>query len=327
MKKKILLVGPVPPPVGGVSIHVARLTNRIISSADLDCALLDIGRLKFYDHKLQRKNIVESLSFFISCDIVHLHISHKWKFLIARISKMFGKKVIYTRHNARMAGSENDIKFHSLVDAAIFVSLKNTGVLDEKSYLIPAFISAPPGHFLPEKVLQELVKYKKVICAISSHPENKPALIDEKDIYGFDLLLQAFENSASDSDILLLLLDPFGTMKAAYEKKVSQLKLKGKQILYLTETIDFSELLKYLTIYVRPTRSDGDSIAIREALETGVKVLASDCCLRPEGVELFASNNISSLEANLDRVLNMPDHLPKKQPEFSEMIIDIYRKL
>ena len=36
MKIKVLHIGPVPPPVGGVSVHIARLTHRIIATDDLD---------------------------------------------------------------------------------------------------------------------------------------------------------------------------------------------------------------------------------------------------------------------------------------------------
>jgi len=327
MKKKILFIGPVPPPVGGVSIHISRLAQKISSTEDLSCAVFDIGRLKYFDHDLKNAGLRKVISFFISCNIVHIHLSHKWKVHIARFAKFFGKSVFYTRHNPRTKENSNtDERLHKIADMAIFVSLKSSELLDEKSHLIPAFIPSLSVSSLSPVLKNELSKYKNVICAISSHPEKKSSLINGEDLYGFDLLLQAYENCETRKDHLLLLIDPLGTMKSIYEEKLGKINAGGKPILYLTETIDFSSLVKYIHIYVRPTRSDGDSIAIREALEAGVKVLASDCCERPAGVKLFAGNNIESLATTLEIVLSMPKPLPEIQPDFSKMIIDLYRR-
>lgn len=326
MKKKILFIGPVPPPLGGVSIHISRLAQKISSTEDLTCAVLDIGRMKFYDHDLKNVSLIKVISFFLSCHIVHIHVSHKWKFQIARLAKYFGKCVFYTRHNPRTNSIHSDERLHRIVDKAIFVSLKGGESLDEKSHLIPAYIPPEFVSSLAADLKNELSEYKNVICAISSHPEKSAALLEGDDLYGFDLLLEAYENFTTTKDQLLLLVDPLGTMKFIYEEKIRQINASGKPILYLTGTIDFSALVKYIQIYVRPTRSDGDSIAIREALEAGVKVLASDCCERPAGVKLFAGNSIESLALNLDLVLGLPKPLPEVQPDFSKMIIDLYRK-
>src|SRR5439155_21144651 len=46
-------------------------------------------------------------------------------------------------------------------------------------------------------------------------------------------------------------------------------------------------LFARVELYVRPTRSDGDSVAMRESLAAGTPVVASDAAPRPEGCRLF----------------------------------------
>jgi glycosyltransferase involved in cell wall biosynthesis len=46
--------------------------------------------------------------------------------------------------------------------------------------------------------------------------------------------------------------------------------------------------LAWANLLVRPTSTDGDSGFVREAIATGVRVVASDCVPRPAGVELFS---------------------------------------
>ena len=44
--KKIVLIGTIPPPVGGVSIHLSRFFNKYKYHKDLDLFLLDIKKKK-----------------------------------------------------------------------------------------------------------------------------------------------------------------------------------------------------------------------------------------------------------------------------------------
>ena len=69
-------------------------------------------------------------------------------------------------------------------------------------------------------------------------------------------------------------------------------------------------LWRNVDIYVRPTSTDGDSVAVREVIDEGTIVIASDVCVRPEGVivykygddESFNSAVIANLNRNKDMV-------------------------
>jgi glycosyltransferase involved in cell wall biosynthesis len=324
MKTKVFLIGPVPPPTGGVSNHIARLTRRIKASEDIDAFVFDAGRFRFFDRNLNVSNAFRAIAFFLMCDIIHIHISNKWKVFIARFARAFGKKVVYTRHNIRSINSTGDKKLHALSDCAIHVSKVMSDLIDEKTYIIPAYIPADTVRALNEKLIQQIKSFDTIIAAISSHPPNRPAVVNGKDIYGFDILLNAYRDLAIDNKVLLL-LDPSGTMEANYSSDVEALNQMGKSVIYLTEKIDFVGLAKFLSVYVRPTRTDGDSIAVREALEVGVKVVASDCVDRPEGVRLFKSDDTNSLTNALQTAIEAPKVDPVVQADFSRQILDLYR--
>jgi glycosyltransferase involved in cell wall biosynthesis len=59
-------------------------------------------------------------------------------------------------------------------------------------------------------------------------------------------------------------------------------------------------------LFVRPTRADGDSISVREALGLGVRVLASDVGQRPPGVVRFSVGDPASLAAGARAALAGP---------------------
>lgn len=326
MKRKVFFIGPVPPPVGGISIHIARMMRKISVSEDFECAVLDIGRMKYFDQNLVQKNILHAVTYFFSADIIHLHIAHKWKVGIGRISKLFNKKLIYTRHNVHSSNFKTTSHLHKIADAAIYVSSAPSDAIDQKTKVIPAFISSESNLELNDQLKSIFYRYKTIIAAISTHPTKKPALLKGKDIYGFDLLLEAYGNLVVEN-ALLLLLDPASAIKNVYQSQVASLNISGKDVLYITESVDFSSLIKYLTLYVRPTQIDGDSIAIRESLEAGVKVLASDSVIRPDGVNLFKVNDVNSLLENMQKLLAAPIVTPKRQPDFSIQILELYREL
>jgi glycosyltransferase involved in cell wall biosynthesis len=61
----------------------------------------------------------------------------------------------------------------------------------------------------------------------------------------------------------------------------------------------FFDLLIASEMFLRPTYADGDSLALREALEKGCKVLASDCVARPSGVQVFKTGDVDALRVHL----------------------------
>jgi glycosyltransferase involved in cell wall biosynthesis len=62
-------------------------------------------------------------------------------------------------------------------------------------------------------------------------------------------------------------------------------------------------LIRAADVVVRSTFADGDSIAVREAVGLGVPVVASDTDYRPDGVALFRKGNAVDLHRQVTRII------------------------
>ena len=61
------------------------------------------------------------------------------------------------------------------------------------------------------------------------------------------------------------------------------------------------------SLFLRPTRYDGDSLSVREALAMGVRVVASATDFRPPGVTLYQTDSFDDLLAKVTGVLATGD--------------------
>src|SRR5436190_1101778 len=61
---------------------------------------------------------------------------------------------------------------------------------------------------------------------------------------------------------------------------------------------------RYDVILVRPTRIEGDAVAVREAVHAGVPVVASDVVERHSGAATFATGDVAGLRCTLEHVLD-----------------------
>src|SRR5213593_1927627 len=66
-------------------------------------------------------------------------------------------------------------------------------------------------------------------------------------------------------------------------------------------------VMSRLTIFVRPTLFDGDSRSVREALSLGVPVVASNTGYRPAGVKLFQKGSVPEMTASIREVIEAAD--------------------
>jgi glycosyltransferase involved in cell wall biosynthesis len=73
-------------------------------------------------------------------------------------------------------------------------------------------------------------------------------------------------------------------------------------------------------LFVRPTRADGDSLAVREARALGIRVVASDAAARPPGTALFATGDWRSLARAVKRALAAPPPPPARGDGFPALL-------
>jgi glycosyltransferase involved in cell wall biosynthesis len=112
--------------------------------------------------------------------------------------------------------------------------------------------------------------------------------------HGVDLLLRS---SARIRRILPhhgVLIIAFKSKDLQYEREIERLRTEldlAEAVLIPSAFENVAEALRQSDVFVRPTLSDGDSIAVREAMTVGLPVVASDVGYRPPGIILFPAGD------------------------------------
>lgn len=269
----IIIFGTIPPPIGGVTKSIENLFN-----------------------SLKSKNIFVKLisikSLYKRYDIAHIHYSKSWKRLLGLIiGRILAKKVIFTLHGNNYKKDFYNKINSKLTDGVIFL---NNNVYEKESNLFKNSI-------ILTSLFQEGIKTTIVESNILTKQENKIYLLiyaydkvyqDNKDIYGVDFILNNI--NALDEKYIIVLIDP----KKGYESDV-QIIPKNK-LIYLDYKVNFISLLEEIDIYIRPTSTDGNSVAVQEALMLGKKVVASDIVNRGEYVTSYKYNDFEDFTLKLN---------------------------
>ena len=120
---------------------------------------------------------------------------------------------------------------------------------------------------------------------------NSRFFLKGEEVYGVEFVLQCLKDYPSAE---LTIIDISGE----YKETVA-LMARETDIKYIDRAVNFLDALAKIDIYLRPTSTDGDSVAVREALLCGVKVLASDVVDRPTGVNTYRYGNKKDFIRNL----------------------------
>lgn len=331
--RNVVLIGPMPPPIGGVSTHLSRLLLRSRDEEKLNLCVWDIRRLRLHTQDGSSRNPISLLICLLRADIIHVHLSRKLKLFLVRFSKICGKKVIYTHHNSRNLTEALTLRTMKSVDRVILVrplTEKFPIDIQKKCKVIPAYLHAQESEELPAELTLQFTG-DNILFAHCYQRKPDPILIDGKDLYGFDTILKSVDSlmiSHPDEVLTLLLADPADAMHEFYASQLIDLKkYSGLKIIYWNKQLNFSSALKHCSILIRATRSEGDAISVREALHAGVPVLASNCVERPEGVTLFETGDYEALANALFKQISSPVKKTYPQPDFAQEVFKIYNSI
>jgi glycosyltransferase involved in cell wall biosynthesis len=271
----------------------------------------------------------------VSKEIVHIHISAAERFFLVGflIRIMVGNRSsIITIHSGRIESIATNMakgKVKALgwllrrFDKLIVVNERQKELLNsifkisEKSIeVIPAFL--PPSY---SKKWNVIPKGKNRLIVASGY--GTP-------IYGYEVLIDAvsdlFGQGIKFETFLVLYTESDPIYKTKIREKAAEI---GVHIVGGMPPDDFISLLMQTHIFVRPTFTDGDSNALREAHWAGAHVIASDCVNRPKWSHLFSCGDSKSLSSQISHLINKdrpgPSRTNNDIPKSD--IIDVYRMI
>lgn len=309
-----LIIGKIPPPIGGVTIHVQRL--------------IDTLKDKEFEYKFMRLEISNLPKIIINLfryKFFHLHASNVYiQFLFSLISKMSGRKSIITYHCdlSRYIGIKNQLLLLSVRLSKYPIVLNENSLKialnhNKNSQQISSFIPPINDTVISDGTVNEIYKLKSRYSKVFA--TNAYGIKYDKnnaEIYGILDLIEVFNNTV---DFSLIISDPSGD----YHEYCIENKIPVNQnILILNYPHSFCEILKLSDASIRNTSTDGDSLSIKESLYYNKLTFATNVVSRSKGVITYKRGDYSILFKNIE-----PPAVDRNNLNGSVELIKLYNKI
>lgn len=320
---KVLLVGPFPPPHGGVSVHVMMLQRLLLQSGS-SCRVLNIRRdAPESDRYISIRSHLNFMSVLVQYALkgwsFHVHINgHNVKSwlvaLAAGLIGLAGRGAVLTIHSG-MAPAY--LKPRGLGRLVAWVTcrfyLRIIAVNSEIKDVLQS-LSVPEAHievlpaFLPDQAaLPELPES----CALwfdTHDPVISTALFFRPE-YGFGVLVDAISELRKKHPRLGCVV--MGDTESAPEGQKLIVEHGLQQHMCAIGDVPHATSLAVIArsdIFARTTLSDGDATSVREAIALGTPVVASDVVHRPAGTFCFKTGDAGDLALKIDALISGTGH-------------------
>lgn len=347
MYKKILEIGPIPPPRAGWGVRIEYVMTALREKG-FQCAALDLGL-----HRLERKGtdsqihgVRGSLDYAVQVPLhlargyrIHNHLnSESWKAYIlvmyaSILSLLFFRPAVLTWHGG-LGGRWFPNPGNKLVDAVHWTIYRlhsqiicnddrvkehivAYGIRGEKVISIPAF-SKQYVEFQPASLTDETERF------LESHDPVIFSYVFFRPEFYVDVLLEAFAKLKLDFPNLGLMLVGCEKGNEGCVSKLRELGIEGR--VHFVGDLDRSEFLTLLSrvdVCVRTPKQDGVSSSVLEALSVGTPVVAAYNALRPPQVATYTVDDSDDLAATARNVLNLaPEKRRPQPPEIRDTVTD-----
>lgn len=347
MSFSVDLIGPYPPPYGGVSVHIERLAQRLRAAGH-----------EVYTHpqrELGESLLASARRFGQACrgEIQHFHTGDALDIAMIGLLSMRGRRCVLTVHGKAL---ELQMRAASRVRRAVlpflirripaFVAVNGLirryltselRIAGDRVFEIPAFL--PPD----AEVVRATPLGEDVEAFFSSHDPVFSAnawTLEEHEgvpLYGADLLVELLQRARRcfpRAGVLFYLSSLPSEQNVALANLQARLEAEGLTHHYMIVrgSRPFGPALVRSSVLLRPTNTDGDAVSVREALWLGVPVIASDVVERPAGTVLFSNRDAESL---WDATLHVCSDLPAARARLAgaarsdgfDAMLEVYRRI
>lgn len=314
----VLLCGPMPEPVGGVSIHLDRLLLYLIRRGVIVDVCDEAKKKKAEYFNFRSGSPLKYLSKIHTADVVHVHSSpHIFRFVHLLTASIFRKPLIVTLHSWR-TGDLTSVLWRTLFRLfrveIIFVNNVIASKLRLPGTVMPAFIlpDLSQEQSLPDDLFAWINTKKQQGTSLVVSNAYKISWHDSEDLYGLDICIRCFaEILQQKSNLAMIFVVANHLPSKNYLDEMDSLLIErgiSENFLIYRGVASFSRLLDISDISIRATNTDGDSLSVRESLALGCQTIASDCVERPSGTTLFKTRCHKDLAA---KVVNAKDKIEK----------------
>jgi glycogen synthase len=314
----VLQLGPYPPPHGGVQTNLVAIRD-YLRSRGMAAPVINLTRHRRRDsddvYYPQSGRQVLTLLRQIPADIIHIHIggllSGRLLALCALCAMLPRRRVLLTFHSggypSKVAGdrirawSLRGIVFRRL-DAVIAVNAE-IGALFARLGVAPSRIHQICP-YSPVSAREDLVFTEPLhsFCATHSPLLTTVGLLEPE--YDLPLQIRALEVLRQQLPGAGLVIVGSGSLESQLRHQISSSPARDHVLLCGDVPHPLTvRLIAASDVFLRTTLYDGDSISVREALQLGVPVVATDNGMRPAGVHLIPRSDPEALRQAITTVL------------------------
>ncbi len=329
VNKKIAILGPYPPPLGGISIHIKRVGAKLLKQNNTISYFDTTKRSQFF-----LVYCYHLLIFLLqgNFDRVYYHTPYTMysiiEFFIIIVGKITNRfTLVLVDHDCRYLYKKN-ILFKKifnillrLVDQQVLIGEityqsyynNNIRILDnvsiESSFLAP---NKDEESDIVTTYSDSLSIFLQNHYPIISGNAYQLSLINNQDLYGFSWcidLVHELKTKYPKVGLVFALVN-IGD-ESFFKLMIERITLLGIEdnIYIFFEQKEFWPLIKKSTIFVRPTISDSYGISVAEACYFNIPAIASDICNRPEKTILFKQGNkqdfLAKVYTTLEKILEI----------------------
>jgi len=357
MSKRISIIGPFPPPIGGIATVVKRVAHllanhryetTIIASTSLRAPRDIAGYRVWPAGGVKCINFRHNTLYLLAKskpNIVHVHVSSLSGSIgllaLAALARAMNARIVLSIHGSsfkEIPGNvgRNDIavmrQILKLVDRIVLVESElwlplyalfgNT--FQHKTCIIPAFL-LPPNQGLPPLIERD---------------GDGPVFLTTgtwSRIYNLDLVIQTVAQLRNEGLVcnarLILCTYVYGKIDEAYREQILALIHEHRDFVSLVEDYpEMERVYRSADILILATSRDTFCMAIPEALFFGLPFVASDVTTRPPGVVTFDLNNQADLKRKLHQVVSqLEDYrnsiIQNPPKDFAKPLLDLYDSL
>ena len=319
--RPVIEIGPLPPPYGGVAVHLRRLSSllaergeRVVvfcqEGGDTIPGVEVVGLETFSWRDWLRAGALRLMP-----RVVHCHEGLEWSPALL-VAALRGARVVVTVHSERTMDGIATIPWYYRIASRLLLSsskvrwiavsahiaegLAQRGARAGNVRVSPAYLPLVAAGIGSSSLPADLDAF-----ASAHHPLltiygwRADLTAQGADSYGFDLAIEAAARlRATWPECGLIVLVPSGEPServAAMRREIEGRDMADSVCVWAGPLPDPTPLWLATDVYLRPSRTDGDAISVREVLALGGTVVASDCAERPSGVRTFASGDPEAL--------------------------------
>ena len=348
---KVLLLGPYPPPHGGVQTHLVALRD-FLRQRGITCGVVNLTRFRQPngDNVYYPRSAWELLRLLLRLryDIVHLHIGGNLSprlLGLCMICSLFPwAESVLTFHSGgypttpagRKAGPRS---LRGLVLRRLSHLIAVNQALAELFQRLgcdPTRVSLVSPHATGSGVGgQDQADASLPPDLGAFYDSHNPVLVTVGGLepeYDLELQIDCMERIRNQFPNAGLVIIGSGSLEERLQGRIA-VSASASHIL-LQGDVRHPVTLQAIArcdVFLRTTLYDGDSISVREALQLGTPVIATDNGMRPEGVSLIPTSNPEAFHTMVAEVLAHPKSAPRLPPEVGaanlEAVLRVYEEL